>query len=149
MGSSRGLRNLADKRCRRHLTACHTVDCVVYKYNRNIFASRRRVNGFRRTDSGKVAVALIGENERLGKRSFYARCNRRRSAVSRLLHIALKIVIRKNTASYRRNAYRLALDTQLVYNLGNQTVHNAVRTAGAVVKINIAQSVRFCENLFH
>jgi hypothetical protein len=62
-----------------------------------------------------------------------AGCNRRRSSVSGLLHIAIKIQIVIVCAAYRRYSDGGTFYVQFVYNLGYQSMNDSVGTAGAVV----------------
>ena len=63
--------------------------------------------------------------------------------MSRLDHIAGKIVVRHNGTTNRRNADGLSLDAQLIDYLGNQTVNDTVGTAGTIVHRRIRQRMGF------
>lgn len=109
------------------------VNGVVDENNRNVFAARRRVYDFRHAYACKVAVALIGENRLVRVNSLYARRNRWRSAVSRLLHVAVEIVIRKYGTAHAGNAYKVVHKPQFFRGFGNQLVNQTVRAAGTIV----------------
>ena len=56
----------AKQRGRGHLAAGHAVDAVVDEDDREILAAVCSAHGLGQADGGKVAVALIGEHQRLG-----------------------------------------------------------------------------------
>jgi hypothetical protein len=85
------------------------------------------------TDGGQVAVSLVRENHLIRMDALDAGCNRRRSSVSGLLHIAIKIQIVIVCAAYRRYSDGGTFYVQFVYNLGYQSMNDSVGTAGAVV----------------
>jgi hypothetical protein len=87
---------------------------------------------FGSTDSGNVAVTLIGEYDVVGMRSLDTCCNSRSASVCGLDHIAFKEVICKYRASDGCNADGLALDSELIDNLGYKAVYDTVGTAGAI-----------------
>ena len=95
------------------------------------------MNGFRHTDRSKVAVTLIGENNVFGVGALNAGCNGGCSSVSGFDHIKREIIVRHNRAADRSNTDCLALDSKLVYDLGDKAMNDTVRTAGAVMKRHI------------
>ena len=91
------------------------------------------MNGLGSTDSGEVAVALIGENDILGLCALDACCNSRGASVGSLDHITAEIIICHNGASDGRDADGLALYTKLVNALRNKAVDYTVSAAGAIM----------------
>ena len=103
------------------------------------------MHGFRSADSGKVAVALVGKHGKLRVGALYACRNGGRSAVGGFDHIAVEIIICKHRAADGRYAHGVALDTELVDDLGNKAVDYPVRAAGAVMERRIGERVRLLE----
>ena len=91
------------------------------------------MNGFGSTDSGEVAVALIGEHNVLGLCALNARCYSRGASVGSLYHIAAEIIICHNGAADGRDADGLALYTELVNALRNKAVDYTMSAAGAIM----------------
>ena len=144
-----GRRHLTGNGRRRHLTARHAVNAVVDEDHRDVFAARRRVNGFRRADRREVAVALIGEDDRVGMGALDAGRDCRSSAMRRFDHVAFKIVVGKDGASDRRDADGVTEDAELVDGFRHETVDDAVRTAGAVVQRDVGQRLRTIKYSLH
>ena len=92
------------------------------------------MDGLRRTDGRKVAVALIGEHNVLRLCALDACCDRLGSAVRRLHHIAGEIIVAHNGAADRGHADRFAVNAELFYRFRNKAVNDAVRTAGAIMQ---------------
>ena len=76
-----GCRFLAQKCCRRHLSAGHAVDGVVHEDRDEVLAPVRSMNHLGRPDGGQVAVALVAEDELVGPDALEARGDLRRAAV--------------------------------------------------------------------
>ena len=141
---------LTQKRSRRHLTAGHSVDCVVYEYYRDVFAAGADVNRFGGADSDEVAVTLVGENDAVGKHPLHAGSDCRSAAVRRLDHVAVKIVIRKYRAADRGDSDGFSFDAEVIDRLSYETVDYTVGAAGAVMRRHIAERLRsFKYNLAH
>ena len=100
------------------------------------------MNGFRRADGSEVAVTLIGKDKLVRIGALDTGCNRRRSAVRRFDHVAVEVVVGKHGAAYRADTDGIALDAHFINDLAEQSVDNAVRTAGAVVHGDITECVR-------
>ena len=144
-----GLRDLSRQARRGHLAAGHAVDGVVDENHGDVFASGGGADGLAQADGGKVAVALIGEDDVVGQRPLHACGDRGGAAVGGLDHVAGEVVRGEPGAADRRDADGPALDAQLVDALGDEAVDDAVRTAGAVVQNGVGQRSRFFKDGSH
>jgi hypothetical protein len=72
------------------------------------------VNGFRHAYARQIAVALIGKDYFVGAYALDSRRNRGRSAVGGLLYVAVKIIVSKNRATDRRDAYYTPIAAKLL-----------------------------------
>ena len=106
-----------------------------------ILAAQRRVHDLGHADGGQVAVALVGEDNLIGLDALDAGGHGRGAAMRRLDEIDLKVVVGKHRAAHRRDADGVLADAQLVDHLGDQAMRHAVRAAGAVMRVHIAQRV--------
>ena len=145
----RGLRDLPGQARGGHLTAGHTVDGIVDEDDGDILVSCGRVNRFGHTDGGKVAIALIGEDDAVGAAALDARGNGGGTAVGGLNHIAGEVVVRHNGTADGGHTDGLPLDAQLVHHLGHEAVDDAVRATGAVVHRHVIECLRFFKNDSH
>ena len=59
-----------------------------------------------------------------------------------LLPVDIYIVVREDSAAYRRYAYSLVFHSHFFDDLGNQLMHHTVTTAGAVVHIVVVHQRR-------
>ena len=133
---------LPDEGGGRHLPARHAVNAVVDKDDGDIFAARRRMDRFRHTDGGEVAVPLVDEHRPVGQTALDARRHGGRPAVRRFLHVAVEIIVRKHPAPAGRDADALILQAQLFDALRDQPMHDPVRAAGAIVHMRVGE--HFC-----
>ena len=76
---------------------------------------------------------------------FSPRC----AAVGGLVHIHVHIVVHKHRAADRGHTGGLVADPELVNDLGNHAVHDAVTAAGAVVERNVGQNRGTIKNHCH
>ena len=141
-----GLRHLVRQAGGSHLPAGHAVDGVVDEDDGDMFAARSRMHGLGHADGGKVAITLIGEHHVVRQHALDARGNRRGAAMRRLDHIAAEEVRSGDGAAHRRDADGAAFDIKLVDDLGDQTVHDAVRATRAVVRDHGQQRLRTREH---
>ena len=118
------------------------------KYTENVIS----VGGQLIKEQGKMfhynvtgEFALIGEDDVVGIGELDARGDCGRSAVRRLLHIAVKIFVREHRASDGRNADHSALEAELFYGLGDESVGYAVGAAGAIMQRRVGEHFRFLE----
>ena len=88
----------------------------------------------RGSDRREVAVSLICKDDVVGMSALYAGGYRRSASVRGFNHIALEVIICEYRAADRRDADRFAADIELVERLGDQTMHDSVRTARAIVE---------------
>ena len=133
---------MSGESCRRHLSAGHAIDAVIYKYYCYIFTAICGVNYLGCAYSGEIAVALISEYNILGPHSLYARGDRRGPAVGGLANIEVPIVVRYNCAAYRCDRYNLFTDAKFVYRLASKPVYQPVSAPCAVMILRIAQAYR-------
>ena len=144
-----GSRLLPDEGRGRHLSARHAVNAVVDENDGDVFAARRRMDGFRHADGREVAVPLVDEHQPVGKASFDARRDGGSPAVGGFLHIAVEIIVGEHRAPDGGDADRLIFETEFLYALRDQPVHDAVRTAGAVMQRGVREHFRLFEYLCH
>ena len=107
------------------------------------------MNGFRRTDRRKVAVALIGEDHGIRMGTLHAGRHRRSSAVRCLDHIAVKIVVCEYGAANGSHTHGIAFNAKLVDDLCHKPVYDTMGTTGTVVQRYVAESVRSVKYSFH
>jgi hypothetical protein len=69
--------------------------------------------------------------------------------VLRFDHVDIEIIIGKNGASRRRNAYRDAPDVQLIDHFGDEPMGDAVAASRTVVKDCAFHTLRSAKNLLH
>ena len=144
-----GLRRLPGQCGGRHLPARHAVNGVVDENNRDVFAARGALHGFRRADGRQVAVALIGEDDVFRQRALDAGCNGGRAPVRRLNHITVEVVIRKHGAAHRGHPNCFAGEVEILKSLCHQTVHDAVGAAGAIMQRRIGEGFWFFKHCSH
>ena len=85
-------------------------------------------------------IALIGEHGLIGMGALDAGSHGGGTAVSGLLHIAGKIIVRKHGAAHRADADGVIQQTQLHQGLGYQLMDDTVIAAGAVVQFRVGQT---------
>ncbi len=95
-----------------------------------------------RPDRGKVAVALIGEHERVRADPANAGRDRGRAAVRSLDEVDRQVVVGEDAAADRGDRDRRGSEVHLVEQLGDEAVDDAVAAAGAVVGGRVGQQVR-------
>ncbi len=100
------------------------------------------MNGLGSTDSGEVAVALIGEHEIVGIEARHCSSHSRRTAMSRLHPVDINIIICKNGASHRSYAHGFIGSTHFGEHLGNEAVNHTVAAARTVVCIILCKQLR-------
>ena len=98
---------------------------------------------FRGADGGQVAVALVGEDDVVRIDPLAAGGDGGRAAVGRFHHIAVEVVIGKDSAADRRDADGFFLHAELVNRFGYETMDDAVGAAGAVMQGLIGQQLCF------
>ena len=140
------MRDLVGKACGSHLAAGHAVDGVIDEDNGDVLAARSRMNGFRHSDAGEVAVALISKNDIAGINTFDTRCNRRCTTVGGFNHVATKEIVCHDRATNGHDANRGALDIKLVDAFGNQAHNDTVSAARAEIGHDGQQGMRALEN---
>ena len=103
------------------------------------------MDGFRRADGGKIAVALIGEDNVFRRGALESRGHGRSAAVGGLHHVAGEIVIGHDRAAHRRHADRPALDAQRVDRLRDEPVDDPVSAAGTIMCRHVCKRMRLFE----
>ena len=111
-----------------------------------VLASRCGVDGLGHADGSEVSVALVGKDQVFGVNALHGGCDRRRTTVCGLDHVAGEEVVGHNGAANRGHAHAGALYPELVDDFGYQALHNAVTAAGAVVGDRVGQSAGALEN---
>ena len=134
--------NLSRHGSRCHLTASHTISRVIDKDNDQIFPTCSAVYGFRRTNCGKVAVALISKDHLVRIGTLHTGCNCRSSAVRCFDDITSKIIIGHNGTSNRYNPDGVSLNAHFIQYFADQTMHNPVPTARAEMHRHVQQCFR-------
>ena len=142
-------RLLTEQRGGRHLTARHAVDRVVDEDDGDVHAASRRVDDLRHTYGREVAVALIGEDDVVGIGELDARRDRGSSAVGRLLHVAVEVLVSEHGAADGRDADHSALEAEFVDGFGDQSVRYAVSAPRAVMQRGIGEHLGFLEYHCH
>ena len=132
-------RPLAEQRRRGHLAAGHAVDAVVDEDDADPLAASRGVDDLGRPDRGEVAVALVGEDERVRTDPADAGRDRRRAAVRGLDEVDRQVVVGEDAAADRGDRDRRGAQMHLVEQLGDEAVDDAVTAAGAVVRRRVGQ----------
>ena len=103
------------------------------------FPARRGVDQFVGADRGQIPVALIGKDDQVRIRALDAGGHGRCAAVGSFGKIALKVVVGQDRAAHRSDAHSSFPDAQLVHDLGDQPVGDAMDAAGTVVGDHIRQ----------
>jgi len=119
------------KGSRGHLSTGHTIDSVVDKYDGDILAPGAGVYYLGGTDSGQVTVSLIGERNEMRTTPLDGGGHRWGTPVSRFQAIEVEIVVSNHRATDRSHTHYPFPDVQLIDDLSDKTVHNAVTTARA------------------
>ena len=109
----------------------------------------RGVNDLGSTDGGKVAVALIGEDQSVGLYALDAGCDCGGAAMRGLVHVAVEILICEDGATDRRDADDVAVKLQLIDSFRHQAMDNAVVAAGAVMERLVSQQTGFFKYYGH
>ena len=107
---------------------------LLTKIDADPLAAGRGVDDLGRPDRGQVAVALVGEDEGVRADPAHAGRDRRRAAVRRLDEVDRQVVVREDAAADRRDPDGRRAEVQLVEQLGDEAVDDAVTAAGAVVR---------------
>ena len=127
-------RLLAHERRRRHLAAGHAVDGVVDEDDGDRDAELRGPDDLGEADGGEVAVALVGDDDRLGVRELVADGDGGGAAVRGLRVADVEVVVEEDGAADRGDGDRPVLDAELLDRLGEVLVGEAVAAARAVVR---------------
>ena len=138
----RGLRDLVGQARRSHLAAGHAVNGVVDEDYGQLLAAGGRMDRLCHADGGQVAIALVGEHDLVGMHALHPGGHGGGAAVGGLEEIAIVEVVHHDGAADRRDADGVPLDTQFVYNLGHEAVHDAVRATGTIVRDDGRQGMR-------
>ncbi len=124
---------LTNKRSGRHLPACHSINSVIDKNDRQVFSTVCGVDRLAGSDCRQISVSLIGKNNILRTDSLYSRSHSQRPSVGSLTAVKIPIIISKHSATYRRNCNNLISNIQFIHNLGNQPMDNSVAAARAIM----------------
>ena len=98
--------------------------------------------GFRRTNCGKVTIALISKDHLVRIGTLHTGCNCRSSAVRCFDDITSKIIIGHNRTSNRYNPDGVSLNAHFIQYFADQTMHNPVPTARAEMHRHVQQCFR-------
>ena len=96
-----------------------------------------------RTDGREVAVALVGEDHRLGIQPLGRRSHGQRTPVSRLDPVDVDVVVGEDRTTYGRHAHRPVGQAQLGDDLGNEFMHRTVAAARTIVHDIVGDEFRF------
>ena len=107
------------------------------------------MDDFSHTDTGEVAVALIGENGGVLVDALYCACNCGGTTVSGFLHVAVKVIVSENTATDGSDTYDVIDEAELFYRFGDKFVSNTVSTTRAIVQRGVGQHSGFFINSCH
>ena len=105
------------------------------------------MDGLGGTDSGEVAVALIGEHIGVGVEALDGGGDCGSAAVGGLLEVDIEIVVGQNGTSDGADADDVVLNAHLVDNLGDEAVGGAVTATGAVVHDGVGEHLGTGVNL--
>ncbi len=125
---------LADQRGRRELPAGHAIDGVVHEDDRDRQAHLGDGDGLGEADRGEVAVALVGDDDGLGVGQLVAQRDRGGAAVGGLGVADIEIIKGKHGAAHRADEDGAVLQVQLLDDLGEVAMDDAMAAAGAVVR---------------
>ena len=144
VGAGRGLH--AHKGSRSHLSAGHTVDGVVDENNGYILAAVQRMDCFGGTDTGQIAVALVGKYQTVRPQALDSGGKCGSTSVSGFLPIDIYIVVDKYGASHRGDTYGFIFQSHFFDYFGNQFMNHTVAASRAVMHGIIVHQSRFLGN---
>jgi hypothetical protein len=117
---------------RSHLSPGHTVIRIINKKDGQILSTVCSMYDFGCSDGGKITVALVRKDDFVRhhplQRSRYSRW----SAVCGFKYIKVEIVVGKDSATDRRNAYHPGAYPQLIDRFGDKPVDQAMAAARTV-----------------
>ena len=105
------------------------------------------MDGLGGTDSGEVAVALVGEHVGVGVEALDGGGDSGSAAVGGFLEVDIKVVVGQDGASDGADADDLILDAHLVDDFGDEAVGGAVAATGAVVHDGVGEHLGTGVNL--
>jgi len=142
-------RPLVGHRRRRHLAAGHPIYGVVDKNGRKLFTPIGGVHDFAHSDTGQIAVALIGENHQIRSNPLNPGSHGGCPAMGGLLKVKGEIVVHQDGTADRRYAYGAPPDTELVDHLCYQPVCYSMGTTRTVMRNRVCQGFRFLKCFSH
>ena len=104
------------------------------------------MDGLGHADGSKVSVALVGKDQIFGMNALHGGCDRGRTAVRGLDHVAGEEVVGHDGAADGGYTHAGTLDAELVDDFSHQALHDAVTAAGAVVGDRVGQGAGALEN---
>ena len=137
---------LTEERGGRQLAAGHAVRAVVHEHRGDALATRRGVDDLGRADGREVAVALVGQHERLGPHPPDPRRDGRGATVLRLEEVEMQVVVGEHRATHGGDRDRPPTDAQFLEHLGHEPVDHAVPAARAVVRGLVLEQRRSFED---
>ena len=129
------------------LSAGHAVDTVVYKDHGDILTPVGGGHGLSQTDGGQVAVALIGEHQRVGVAAFGAGGHGAGPPVGSKQIIVGEVSHAQTAAAYADGAGALVQHIHLLQHLADELEEGAVHTAGAEAVYHIGLNA-FCSRIY-
>ena len=126
-------RFLSQQRCRRHLSSRHAINGVVDEDDGNVLSTVQGMYGLACPYACQVAISLISEYQPVGPQPLDCRSDSWRTSMCGLLPVDVKIAVCEDSAAHGAYANRLLLHCHLLYDLCDELVYHAMRTARAIV----------------
>ena len=105
---------LTHKRCRRHLTTCHTINGIINKDNCKVLTTVQSMECLCCTNTGKVTITLISEYQTIFPKALNTRCNSWSTSVRSLLPVNIEIAISKHGTAYRTDSNCLVIHSHIL-----------------------------------